>query len=107
MTFPSDLWDPLARNSDPATSHSAAASIRGKTEGIERLIVATLRRLGSCTTGEIQEHLVLEGLIGPTTQINKRMAALRRRGLIQAIGVGTNETTGRAQTLYMAAADAV
>ena len=107
MIFLSDLFDPMARTSDPATSHSAAASVRGNTEGIERLIVATLRRLGSCTTGEIQEHLVLEGLIGPTTQINKRMAALRRRGMVEAIGVATNETTGRSQTLYMAATHAV
>ena len=91
---------PLFRTTDPATSEAAAKSIEGKTSNIERLIVETITNEGPMTTGEIQQLLERSEKIGGSTRINKRMASLRRSGVIQSIGVRRDPVSGRVQTLY-------
>jgi len=87
---------PAARNSDPATSHHAAASVRGLRE-TQRMILSVLAT-GPATDEEIAERLALAGVHVSPSGARTRRSELVRRGLV----VDTGErllTRSRRQTI--------
>jgi len=88
---PEPLLDPpLARNSDPRTSHEAAKADR---EGSKREIILAVRQYGAMCSGEIAEKLPhLEG-------VWKRVSELKRDGLLVVVGSTVYARTGKTQEL--------
>ncbi len=72
----------LARNSDPITSHIAAANVANFADSHKRLILAALEQFGPMTAHEISAHI--PGLL--PHQILKRFPEMSRQGLITTTG---------------------
>jgi len=86
---------PLARNSDPETSHAAAAVMAGSRtqRGLKALIVRALTERDGMTSGEIADH------VGePHERIWRRVSDVKGDGLIYADG--TRVWHGRSQQVW-------
>lgn len=71
-------YAPRARRSDPDTSRAAAAKVSGET--LAARVLAELAK-GSATTHELAERLGLS-----LVTVSPRLAPLRRKGLVVAVG---------------------
>jgi predicted ArsR family transcriptional regulator len=89
---------PLARNSDPATSHQAASQARELQADHYRLILATLRRHGALGKDGIASRCGLTAY-----QVSKRLTELDRLGAIRATGETVRSTAGRSEREWIAA----
>lgn len=88
-----DQEQALARGSDPATSHEAAASV--DTSKLAALIIGALEELGApSTTGEIAIRLGY-----PRDSISPRMKPLAKSGKVRPNGRKLNPS-GRAALLW-------
>lgn len=84
------LLDALARNSDPDTSHAAAASqTPARRKRGQRLVLAALAEHGPLTDFE---HEAINGL--QQTSAGKRRLELLRRGLVEYAGARRESPTG-------------
>mgnify|MGYP001208929222 CR=1 FL=1 len=84
--------EPLARTTDPITSHVAAVDASAKLGGWKAEFVARLRQRGLPSTA----NEVASG----NESIRKRAGELERNGLIAAVGIKTCERTGKLATIY-------
>ena len=78
--FPS-AWPGLARNTDPITSHEAAASV--KTSPLQSIILEVFR---ANPRGLTQDELADKLPNIPLNTLSPRLAPLVRKGLLQPIG---------------------
>lgn len=83
--------EPRARNTDPITSHLAAASAKELASQHQILVLGALRR-GPAGVDRIAAITKLT-----TYQVSKRMAELQRSGAIVLTGKTVQSTSGRAQ----------
>ena len=83
-----------ARRSDPATSHAAAGQARGLAADHRRRILAALEA-GPAGQTEIAARAGLN-----THQANKRLAEMRRAGLIEKTGRTVRPPGGRNEDEY-------
>jgi hypothetical protein len=90
LTFESPA--PLARRSDPATSHAAASSARELQADHYLKIIATLQRYGALGKDGISARCGLTSY-----QVSKRLTELARLGAIRATGQTVRSTAGRAE----------
>lgn len=81
---------PLARSTDPITSHIAAANVAHFADSHKNMILAALEKHGAMTAHEIAAHI--PGLV--PHQILKRFPELHRQGLITTTGE-TRQAAGR------------
>ena len=81
---------PLARRTDPATSHQAAASAKELQAQHHRVIVACLKRHGPLGKDGVASRTGLTGVA-----VARRTAELQRAGLIQPTGKTVLSTAGR------------
>ena len=89
MTTPLDLFakyssQPLARTTDPSTSHRAAAMVdaagqRGKI--MDLMDSGRPVRIGGWTADEIDEYIGWR-----VTTAGRRLSELKRRGLVETVG---------------------
>lgn len=86
------MFDALARNDDPSTSHEAAELVAGSVTEHESIIVDTLRQIGPATSPVIACGCRLN-----PEQVHKRMAGLRRKGIIEAGDKVACRTDGRSR----------
>lgn len=92
-------WDDLARATDPATSHQAAATVDLPARELE--VVDALRWLVCASdTADIQRVLLAHDLIRDRNNIARRLTTLTRKGVVRAVGTKVGPH-GRATTLYM------
>jgi len=83
---------PMARSSDPATSHAAAASAKELQGQHHRLILACLEQHGALGKDGIAARTRLDGV-----QTCRRLTELARSGLIAETGRTVPSTAGRAE----------
>lgn len=101
-----DFPRPVARNTDPDTSHAAAASVRNVTE-THRRVLELLERFGSASDGDLliywRQMDSLEGW-GPisTSGLRTRRAELVALGLVEDSGERSTTETGRACIVWQA-----
>lgn len=69
----------MTRTADPETSREAAERVAGSVSDHEEIIVDTLRQIGPATS-----PVIACGCLLTPQQVHKRMAGLRRKGLIEA-----------------------
>ncbi len=86
----------LARTSDPATSHQAAARVHEIAKAQEEAIVRTLGQYGPMTCDQIAERLGWE-----TSQVNRRTPELKARGVLRVKAIGKSKS-GRAARVWEA-----
>lgn len=89
---------PLARRSDPATSHAAAASARELQLHHHDLIVGVLKRSGALGKDGVAARCGLTG-----HACGKRLSELERMGLVKLTGKTVPSTSGRAEREWIAA----
>lgn len=82
--------EPLARNSDPETSHLAAESARDLQAQHQRMILNALRKYGASGKDRIG---ALTGLSG--VAVARRLTELQRRGAIIPTGRKVQSMAGR------------
>jgi predicted transcriptional regulator len=82
--------EPMARSSDPLTSHAAAASAKQLQVDHHMLILACLRRHGPLGKDGIASRTRLDGV-----QVCRRLTELGRLGLIAETGEKVMSTSGR------------
>ena len=88
----------LARNSDPITSHQAAASIdAAKLEAQVYKVIFSHGRVG-CISDDVKEAMGLDN-----NSITPRFKPLKNRGHIIDTGWGRPGRSGRQQTILIAA----
>lgn len=85
----------LARNSDPATSHAAADSMRGVSEAQRARIVKTLEASGPLGAEQIGDVMRLDAYA-----IRKRTAELQQAHLIEPTGDTRRTRSGRAERIW-------
>jgi len=89
---------PRARNTDPATSHDAAASVGEVTE-TQAIILMLLRETPMCDEKLIEQYRLGEKLWGyphkSESGIRSRRAELVRKGLVETVGLQERMSTGR------------
>jgi hypothetical protein len=74
----------LARQSDPVTSQAAAEQVRPKIGQLQQAFLAALAAIGQpATAREIGERARDMGLAKEAESVRKRLAELRRAGLIK------------------------
>ena len=87
MTTQINLFDDgpqLARQSDPVTSQAAAEEVRPKIGQLQQAFLSALAAIGKpATANEVGARAVAMGLAGNAETVRKRLAELRRNGLIQ------------------------
>ena len=81
---------PLARSSDPSTSHGAADAAKELQARHHRLILDCLRKHGPCGKDAIAARTALTGV-----QVCRRTFELYGAGLIRATGRTVQSTAGR------------
>jgi hypothetical protein len=86
---------PLARHSDPETSHSAAAQAKELQGQHQRLILACLEAHGALGKDGIAARTRLDGV-----QTCRRLTELARAGLIRDTGFRTPSTAGRMERVW-------
>jgi hypothetical protein len=87
-----DLAEPLARRTDPATSHAAARQAKELAADHQRAILACLEAHGALGKDGIAARTMLTG-----HAVGKRMAELQRMGLVMLTGRNVPSTAGRAE----------
>lgn len=85
----------IARRSDPATSHAAAARVDEFSGRHTDIIVAALRRHGPMTVDQIAAKRGLQ-----SQQINKRTPKAAERGLIRLTGETRLSASGREERVW-------
>ena len=88
---------PLARNSDPSTSHGAADQAKELQARHHRIIVAALHQHGPCGKDRLA---VLTNLTG--VQVCRRLSELDSLGLAKPTGRTVKSTAGRAEREWWA-----
>jgi predicted ArsR family transcriptional regulator len=92
MQLALDIEPPRARNSDPATSHSAALQARELAVKHQGLILACLFKHGPLGKDGIAARTRLDGVA-----VCRRLSELERGGLIRPTGKTVQSTAGRAE----------
>ena len=87
-----DLVEPLARRTDPDTSHQAARQAKELAAMHQRTILACLEAHGPLGKDGIGARTQLTG-----HAVGKRMAELQRMGLVTLTGRNVPSTAGRAE----------
>ncbi len=90
---------PLARRTDPATSHQAAAAARELQSLHRDVIVACLRRHGPMGKDGIAARTRLDGVA-----VARRLTEMQRLGLVRLTGGTVQSTAGRAEREWEAVA---
>ena len=92
MNLQTSLFDapPMARSTDPATSHVAAASAKQLQGEHHRLILAALEQHGALGKDGIASRTRLDGV-----QTCRRLTELARLGMIEWTGRTVQSTAGR------------
>ncbi|MFZ2736646.1 MAG: hypothetical protein WBI20_14955 [Burkholderiaceae bacterium] len=88
---------PLARNSDPITSHLAAGRARELAAHHHRLIVNILSQHGPLGKDGVASRCQITG-----HAVGKRLAELQRMGRISLTGRNVQSTSGRAEREWVA-----
>ena len=83
-------FEPMARRSDPVTSHLAAASAKELAAAHQRIILACLEAHGALGKDGIASRTQLTG-----HAVGKRLCELERMGLIRTTGKTVISTAGR------------
>jgi predicted ArsR family transcriptional regulator len=89
---------PLARRSDPSTSHEAAASAKDLQARHHRIILACLRDHGPAGKDRVAALTSLTGVA-----VCRRLVELERAGLIAPTGRNVKSTAGRNEREWRAA----
>ena len=109
MTHQPTLFDDerpakIARDSDPDTSHDAAAEMQPKLSALESRMADVWRSNGPLTANEAAEIAVLteytQSLGANAETYRKRYTGLLKRGRIIADGVKTCRVSGKTVTAY-------
>jgi hypothetical protein len=88
-----------ARDSDPDTSHAAAASV--SVTKLEQLCIDMLRAHGNLTTFEATEHAIAAGWSELTRDsLSPRFTTLRRKGLVYDTGQKRRREGGKASIVW-------
>ena len=98
--FPLEDRRPIARESDPETSHAGAAHVRPKLVGLRLAFVETLRSLGRATANEVAAAAVGAGLVLNAESLRKRARELVDLGLIRVVGSRPCSVTGCAADVF-------
>lgn len=77
----------LARHTDPATSHAAAAAVATSVAHLDLLILAGLILRGPMSSHDIAAYIE-RGLVS----VSPRMKPLEQRGLVKRVGRAGNRT---------------
>ena len=86
---------PVARNTDPPTSHEAADSMVDAAGAQQSAILDALRSWGP------MNHSQLDDFLGyPAHTSNRRLPELRRMGLVERTGAKTLTSSGRQAYVY-------
>lgn len=92
--FPVEDRRPIARESDPVTSHAGASHVRPKLVGLRAVFVETLRLLGRGTANEVAAAAVGAGLVGNAESVRKRAKELVDLHWIKVVGSRPCSVTG-------------
>ena len=96
-----DAVDAVARHSDPATSHQAAASMDRPTLGKQRLLILRYVANGCLTSWQIVERaLWVDGRRIQQNVAARRLTDLHEMGLIAPLGYTLPGSTGRQLTCW-------
>lgn len=85
----------LARKSDPATSHEAAARVKEFGRSHHQLILSALRRFTKAGAEQIAAATKLDAY-----SVRKRTAELCKRGLIRTTGDVRKTASGRSERVW-------
>ncbi|MEQ8767174.1 MAG: winged helix-turn-helix domain-containing protein [Planctomycetota bacterium] len=97
---PCDCRDlPLARQTDPATSHEAAAAIRPQLGALQTRVLALIHAHPDRTATELA-GLAFEA---DPRRVNRRISELLRDGRAEVSGTRPCDVTGRSAQTYRAA----
>ncbi len=88
---------PRARNTDPATSHAAAASMQNEAGSQRAAIYAHLRKNGPAIADELDAALGLR-----LTSAGRRLAELHDQGLVERTEQTRDTRSGRKAYLWRA-----
>lgn len=88
-------WEANARESDPWTSHAAAARVREFASGHIATILDCLREHGPSTADEIASRV---GLL--SHQVNKRLSDCQKRDLAQPTGICRLSASNRLERVW-------
>ena len=98
--FPCEERRPIARESDPETSHAAATKVRPKLVGLRQTFVEVLKSLGQATANEVAAAAVGAGLVVNAESIRKRAQELVDLGWVRVVGSRTCAVTGNSASVY-------
>lgn len=97
LTFLCD--SPIARSSDPATSHEAAADVAGKLGLLQSRLAGVIGSSGPMTA--LEAAVECERLFGGLAEsYRKRATECQRRGAISVAGVRVCRITGKNAMAY-------
>ena len=88
-------WEANARQTDPWTSHAAAARVREFASGHIAIILDCLERHGPQTADEIASRV---GLL--SHQVNKRLSDCQKRELAEPTGICRLSASGRPERVW-------
>ena len=88
-------WEANARESDPWTSHAAAARVREFASGHIAIILDCLREHGPATADEIASRV---GLL--SHQVNKRLSDCQKRQLARPTGLCRLSASNRLERVW-------
>lgn len=97
MQYAMNFDAPLARNSDPTTSHAAADQARELQARHHRIILACLREHGPLGKDGIAARTLLTGV-----QVCRRLAELDGLGIAKPTGKTVKSTAGRLEREWWA-----
>jgi hypothetical protein len=86
--FPLEDRRPIARESDPQTSHVAAAKQRTKIAGVRGVFVEVLGQLGRATANEVAVAAVSAGLARNAETVRKRANECVDLGFVRVVSTG-------------------
>ena len=94
---------PLARSTDPTTSHDAAASARAAAPTIRAAVLAALRSHGPMTDEELLHQLHRDGVRCSPSGARTRRAELVRAGQVEDSGEVALTASGRRTIIWQEA----
>jgi hypothetical protein len=89
------LFDHMARESDPDTSHQAASEDR---QNLELVVLSHIRAAGWVGATAEDVHLAMCGRIAQNS-VARRITSLRKAGLVELVGTRTARS-GRSQKAW-------
>lgn len=98
--FPVEDRRPIARESDPQTSHDGASHIRPKLVGLRAIFHETLKALGKATANEVAAAAVGAGLVANPESVRKRAKELVDLHWIKVVGSKPCSVTGCAADVF-------